>query len=95
MESLTFLNQLQDVIEDRLRHPKDSSYTTLLASEGPLKVAQKLGEEAVETAVACAAEDDERLTAEAADLLYHLLVLLSVRELSLSDVVDELERRHG
>ena len=57
-------------------------------------VAQKLGEEAVETALAAVAEPPERLVAEAADLLYHLLVLLRLRELDLGDVVAELERRH-
>jgi len=59
-----------------------------------LKVAQKVGEEGVELALAAAVQDKVRVTAEAADLLYHLLLLLQLRELSLGDVVEELERRH-
>ena len=57
-------------------------------------VAQKLGEEGVELALAAAAQDRARVTAEAADLVYHLLLLLAMRELTLADVVAELERRH-
>ena len=59
-----------------------------------LKVAQKIGEEGVELALAAAAQDRDRVTAEAADLLYHLLVVLRLRDLTLADVVAELERRH-
>ncbi len=95
MDRLDFLAKLDTVIQDRLSNPTAGSYTAELAAGGPLKVAQKLGEEAVEVVVAAVAEDDARLTAEAADLLYHLLVLLRVRGLSLADAVAELERRHS
>ncbi len=92
--SVIFLEQLEEVIGSRLAEAPEGSYTARLAAEGTLKVAQKLGEEAVELALAAAAQDRARVTAEAADLLYHLLVLLAVREIKLADVVAELERRH-
>ena len=95
MDQLEFLATLEAVIQDRLSNPKEGSYTATLAAGGPLKMAQKFGEEAVETVVAAAAEDDDRLTSEAADLLYHLLVLLNLRGLTLADVAAELERRHS
>ena len=95
MDQLDFLAKLEAVIQDRLSNPTAGSYTAELAAGGVLNVAQKLGEEAVEVVVAAVAEDDSRLTAEAADLLYHLLVLLRVRGLSLADAVAELERRHN
>jgi phosphoribosyl-AMP cyclohydrolase / phosphoribosyl-ATP pyrophosphohydrolase len=89
-----FLEKLQEVVRQRLAESPTGSYTAKLASQGILKVAQKLGEEGVELALAAAAQDRERVTAEAADLVYHLLLLLTMRELSLADVVAELERRH-
>ena len=94
MEQLEFLSTLEGVVQERLSSPREGSYTSELAAGGPLKMAQKLGEEAVETVVAAAAEDDGRVIAEAADLLYHLIVLLNLRGLSLADVVAELESRH-
>lgn len=94
MEDLKFLSTLEAVIQERLSSPRDGSYTASLAAGGPLKMAQKLGEEAVETVLAAAAEDDARLTSEAADLLYHLLVTLNLRGLALADIVAELESRH-
>jgi len=94
VEQFEFLNTLQAVIDERLRNPTEASYTARLAAGGALKVAQKLGEEAVEVALAAVAETPTRLSEEAADLLYHLLVLLAVRGLTLSDAVNELERRH-
>jgi phosphoribosyl-ATP pyrophosphohydrolase len=95
VDQLDFLAKLEAVIQDRLSNSRAGSYTVELAAGGALKVAQKLGEEAVEVVVAAVAEDDSRLTEEAADLLYHLLVLLRVRGLSLADAVAELERRHN
>ena len=95
MDHTNFLVTLEAVIQDRLENLPAGSYTAELAAGGRLKVAQKVGEEAVEVVVAAAAEDDTRLTAEAADLLYHVLVLLNLRELRLADVVAELERRHS
>lgn len=94
MSKMKFLKTLQGVIEDRLAKPTRDSYTAKMAAKGSLKVAQKLGEEGVELALAAVAEDDARVRAEAADLLYHLLLLLSLRGIPIADVVGELERRH-
>lgn len=94
MTDAAFLDQLEGVIRQRLSEAPTGSYTAKLASQGILKVAQKVGEEGVELALAGAAQDDERVKSEAADLVYHLLLLLAVRKLSLSDVLAELERRH-
>jgi phosphoribosyl-AMP cyclohydrolase / phosphoribosyl-ATP pyrophosphohydrolase len=90
----SFLDTLENVIGQRLADSPESSYTARLASQGTIKVAQKVGEEAVELALAAAVQDRGRVTAEAADLLYHLLLLLRLRELRLADVVAELESRH-
>lgn len=94
MSELAFLRQLEDTIRQRLTAAPDGSYTARIAAQGVLKVAQKVGEEGVELALAGAAQDAQRVTAEAADLVYHLLLLLAVRELRLADVVAELEKRH-
>lgn len=94
MGGIDFLNTLQNVIQDRLEDPPPNSYTARLAAGGELRAAKKLAEEAAEVALAAVAETPERLTEESADLLYHLLVLLSLRGLSLETVVSELERRH-
>ena len=94
MSNTDFLTKLQGVIRQRLEDAPEGSYTAKLASQGMLKVAQKLGEEGVELALAAAAQDRARVTAEAADLVYHLLLLLAMRELTLGDVITELERRH-
>ncbi len=94
MSSTVFLEELQRIIRQRLADAPEDSYTARLASQGLLKVAQKLGEEGVELALAAAAQDRARVTAEAADLVYHLLLLLAMRELTLADVVAELEQRH-
>lgn len=94
MSGTAFLEELQGIIGQRLADAPEGSYTAKLAAQGMLKVAQKLGEEGVELALAAAAQDRARVTAEAADLVYHLLLLLAMRELTLADVVAELERRH-
>jgi phosphoribosyl-ATP pyrophosphohydrolase/phosphoribosyl-AMP cyclohydrolase len=90
----SFLETLESVIERRLEEAPEGSYTARLAAQGTIKVAQKVGEEGVELALAAAAQDKGRVVAEAADLLYHLLLLLRLRELKLADVVAELESRH-
>ena len=89
-----FLNTLEGIIQDRLDDPRPDSYTACLAEGGKLWAAKKLAEEAVEVALAAVAESPARLTEESADLLYHLLVLLRMRGLSLESVVLELEGRH-
>ncbi len=94
MNTFSFLNELEKIIKDRLQNPKESSYTNFLAQEGVPKIAKKLGEEGVEVSLASVCENDKRLTSEAADLIYHLLVLLAVRGISFSDVVNELRKRN-
>ena len=85
---------LFDVIQERRNRPTTESYTSSLFTEGLPKIAQKVGEEASEVIVAALAQDDQRLIEEVADLTYHTLVLLSARNLLLSDILAELEQRH-
>jgi phosphoribosyl-ATP pyrophosphohydrolase len=73
----------------------DTSYVARQVAKGPLKLAEKLGEEAVETVIAAVAQDDAALAGEAADLLFHLMILLNARGVPLSAVLAELERREG
>ena len=89
-----FLAHLGHIIEERARALPPGSYTTELLSAPVTRVAQKVGEEAVETVVAALAQDDAALAGEAADLVYHLLVLLQRRGLGLEDVVATLRARH-
>jgi phosphoribosyl-ATP pyrophosphohydrolase/phosphoribosyl-AMP cyclohydrolase len=91
---LEFLSRLEAVIAERLRDPPPGSYTAELAAAGVAQIARKVGEEGVELAVAGVTEDDARVREEAADVIYHLMLMLAVRGLSLGDVVAELERRH-
>jgi phosphoribosyl-ATP pyrophosphohydrolase/phosphoribosyl-AMP cyclohydrolase len=93
-DNLDFLQELERVIRDRIANPSEESYTARLAATGPKRVAQKVGEEGVELALASVDGADDEVLSEAADLLYHVLVLLSMRGLSLSDVVRKLETRH-
>ncbi|MCI1709446.1 MAG: bifunctional phosphoribosyl-AMP cyclohydrolase/phosphoribosyl-ATP diphosphatase HisIE [Chiayiivirga sp.] len=89
-----FLAQLDALVAQRERERPPGSYTTGLFESGLRRIAQKLGEEGVETALAAVAQDDAALVAESADLLFHLAVLLRARGLGLHDAVAELERRH-
>jgi phosphoribosyl-ATP pyrophosphohydrolase len=90
------LQRLEATIAARAKEGRaDSSYVARLLAKGRLKIAQKLGEEAVETVVAALAQDDAALVGEAADLLFHLLILLNQRGVALADVLAELERREG
>jgi phosphoribosyl-AMP cyclohydrolase / phosphoribosyl-ATP pyrophosphohydrolase len=89
-----FLGALEDIVERRVAERPEGSYTTKLLSEGRMRIAQKVGEEGLELALAGAAESDERVVAEAADLLFHLLLLLECRELQLGQVIAELSSRH-
>ncbi len=89
------LLQLAATIRARREAAADSSYTRQLLDAGPARCAKKLGEEAVETVIAAVGESDEALTAEAADLLYHLLVLLESRGVDLAGVLAVLEKRVG
>ncbi|MCG6859477.1 MAG: phosphoribosyl-ATP diphosphatase [Salaquimonas sp.] len=87
------LTDLENIIAERANATDGSSYTASLVADGPARCARKMGEEAVETIVAVLDGDESELTAEAADLLYHLLVALKVRGVMLADVMAELERR--
>jgi phosphoribosyl-ATP pyrophosphohydrolase/phosphoribosyl-AMP cyclohydrolase len=92
---LSFLAGLERLICEREVQRPEGSYTTQLFDAGVKRIAQKVGEEGVETALAATAGDTEELANESADLLYHLLVLLRARDLSLADVVETLKSRHG
>lgn len=89
------LSRLQATIRARRSETAEKSYTRQLLEAGPERCAKKLGEEAVETVIAGVSQSDEALRAEAADLLYHLLVLLEARGVALDDVLAVLESRTG
>jgi len=89
------LDDLDAIIAARAKSGDETSYTRKLVAKGVAKCAQKLGEEAVEAAIAAVKQDRKELTAEAADLLYHLLVVLNVSDVRLGDVMSELASRTG
>ncbi|MEL7542606.1 MAG: phosphoribosyl-ATP diphosphatase [Pseudomonadota bacterium] len=91
----TALERLAATIASRRNDDAGTSYTRSLLDGGPARCAKKFGEEAVETVIAALGEDDAHLTSEAADTLYHLLVLLASRDIALNDVMAELDRRAG
>lgn len=93
-ERLAFLSELESTVERRIAERPDGSYTAKLYAGGPKRIAQKVGEEGVELALAAAGESDEKVVGEAADLLYHVVVLLKSRDLRLDQVVAELRSRH-
>ena len=94
-EPLAFLAALEGIIAQRIAERPEGSYTARLVAQGPKRLAQKVGEEGLEVALAAAAESDDKVVAEVADLLYHLLVLLRSRGLPLERVVAELQSRHA
>jgi phosphoribosyl-ATP pyrophosphohydrolase len=89
------LKRLEQTIAARKSADPDSSWTANLLSKGVEKTAEKFGEEAIEAIIAAAKGDTENLTYEAADVLYHLLVMLAASNVALDDVLAELERRQG
>ena len=89
------LDDLATLIAARATADPDTSWTAKLLSKGPEKCAEKFGEEAVEAIIEAVKGDREALTSEAADVLFHLLVMLQSRDVPLSDVMDELARRQG
>lgn len=95
MPEADLLSRLEQTIRARRGGDPKASYVASLHAAGMPKIARKLGEEAVETVVAALTGDDKALTAEAADLIFHLLVLLDARGLELQDVLGELARRQG
>jgi phosphoribosyl-ATP pyrophosphohydrolase/phosphoribosyl-AMP cyclohydrolase len=94
-ERLAFLAGLEGVIEQRIADSPQGSYTARLFAEGPKRIAQKVGEEGLEVALAAAVESDDKVVSESADLIFHLLVLLKSRGLSFESVVAELQSRHA
>ena len=89
-----FLHYLQDIIVERKKSTAAKSYTKLLFDKGINKIAQKVGEEAVELVIEAKDSDEDLFKNEAADLLFHLLVLLEAKEMKLEEVVDVLRKRH-
>ena len=90
----TFLSMLEDIIQQRIEQKSERSYTAQLVASGDLRVAQKVGEEALELALAAIAGSADQQLEEAADLVFHLLVLLRTKGISLTDVSAKLQRRH-
>ncbi|MEZ8014800.1 MAG: phosphoribosyl-ATP diphosphatase [Ascidiaceihabitans sp.] len=89
------LNDLFETIKARKTADPSSSWTAQLLSKGPEKCAEKFGEEAIEAIIEAVKDDKAGLTAEAADVIYHLMVMLASRDISLDDVVDELAKRQA
>lgn len=89
------LKRLEAVIAERRGASADSSYVASLFAKGREKIAQKVGEEATETVIAALSGDPAKLTSEAADLLFHLLILLADGDVGIDDVLAELDRRDG
>ena len=89
------LHELADLIASRKSADPDSSWTARLLAQGPEKCAEKFGEEAIEAIIEAVKGDKDKLTAEAADVFYHLLVMLTARDVTLEAVMAELARRQG
>ncbi len=92
-DTIQFLSDLQDLLDSRKAEMPEGSYTSKLFARGTDKIAQKVGEEAVETVIAAKNNRDELLY-EGSDLLFHLMVLLTDRGMRIEDLVEELQRRH-
>ena len=88
------LDELYATILDRKDHPRVGSYTASLFAAGSDEIVKKVGEEAIEVIIAAKAQTDQRVIEEAADLMYHLLVLLAMRNVTLAQIEAELEKRH-
>lgn len=94
ISDIQFLNKLGDIIKERKNNPTDQSYTSSLFKKGINKIAQKVGEEAVEVVIEAKDDNDDLFKNESADLLYHLMVLLEYKNMSLKDIASVLENRH-
>ncbi len=94
-ERISFLTKLEAVLAQRITDQPEGSYTARLWERGLTRMAQKVGEEGVEIALAAVVQEQDRLISESADMLYHLALLLKARNLSLANVVRELEQRHA
>ena len=91
---MEFLKKLEQIISDRKNRPSKESYTSSLFEKGINKIAQKVGEEAVEVVIEAKDDNDDLFLNESADLLYHLMILLKAKNYGLREVVDVLEKRH-
>lgn len=94
-DPIQFLSFIQDFIETRYREMPDNSYTTSLFKDGLNRMAQKVGEEALELVIEAVNGTDERLVYEGSDMLYHLIVLLTSKGLRIEDLARELQQRHN
>jgi phosphoribosyl-ATP pyrophosphohydrolase/phosphoribosyl-AMP cyclohydrolase len=92
---ISFIGELEVIVQERLKNKSEGSYTAKLAASGTKRIAQKVGEEGVELALAASTGDREETINEAADLIYHIIVLLADRGLSLGDIAKRLESRHS
>lgn len=92
--SSNFLTELETIIRDRKNNPTDKSYTSSLFAKGINKIAQKVGEEAVEVVIEAKDSNDDLFKGEAADLLYHYLILLQAKGFTLADIITVLKSRH-
>ncbi|WP_292294371.1 phosphoribosyl-ATP diphosphatase [Marivita sp.] len=89
------LDELEQIVATRANAGAQESWTAKLLAKGPEKCAEKFGEEAIEAVIEAVKGDRDRLTSEAADVLFHLLVMLKSRDVALADVMTELDRRQG
>jgi phosphoribosyl-ATP pyrophosphohydrolase/phosphoribosyl-AMP cyclohydrolase len=92
---IDFIAELENIVKGRLAQGNDESYTVRLAAAGTKRIAQKVGEEGVELALAAVAGDQQEIIDEASDLVYHLIVLLVDKGLSIADITDCLRARHA
>jgi phosphoribosyl-ATP pyrophosphohydrolase/phosphoribosyl-AMP cyclohydrolase len=93
-DKVLFISRLRSIIKDRKNNPSEKSYTTSLFSKGINKIAQKVGEEAVELVIEAKDDDKDLFLGEAADLLFHYLILLEAKDIKLDEVIDTLLERH-
>ena len=95
ISDIAFFSDLEEIINDRIENPNNDSYTARLVEAGTKRIAQKVGEEGVELALAAATGDKDEVIDEAADLMYHLIVLLADQGLQLGAVANRLRTRHS
>jgi phosphoribosyl-ATP pyrophosphohydrolase/phosphoribosyl-AMP cyclohydrolase len=95
ISDIAFFSELEDIVHSRIDNPGDESYTARLIQAGSKRIAQKVGEEGVELALAAATGDRDEVVDEAADLMYHLIVLLADQDLNLGAIANRLQTRHS
>ena len=95
ISDIAFFSELEEIIKQRIDNPSDESYTARLVQAGSKRIAQKVGEEGVELALAAATGDKDEVIDEAADLMYHMIVLLAYQNLNLAAISNRLRTRHS